>query len=129
MGGYGRRNKKMIYVVRDYIKGKCFKVDRETFIKLLMAIKDDDNFTSYCRKCKDGHFETIWATFDYDLIAVSNKEELDNLIKEIKGEYIKCVAKEGKTFAMQIVIAILMVIGFVVIITAIGVCIKLGVIK
>lgn len=54
---------------------------------------------------------------------------MDNLIKEIEYEYTKCVAKEDKTFAIQIVIAILMAIGFVVIITAIGVCIKLGVIK
>lgn len=119
----------MIYVVRDYIKGKCFNADRETFIKLLMVIKDDDTFTSYCRKCEDGHFETTWATLACDLIAVSNKEELDNLIKEIKDEYKKCVAKEDKTFAIQIVIAILMAIGFVVMITAIGVCIKMGVIR
>ena len=85
----------MDFIVRDYIKNKCFKVNRKGFIKFIMDIKDDDTFCSYSRKCEDGSVAIIWGTFAYDLIAISsNEQEMNILKKEIKDEYIKRTNKK-----------------------------------
>ena len=119
----------MDFIVRDYIKNKCFKIKRKAFIKFIMDIKDDDTFCSYSRKCEDGSVVIIWGTFAYDLIAISsNEQEMNILKKEIKDEYIKRTNKEDKHYVISITIAIMMIIVSTTIMT-IGVCIKLGIIK
>lgn len=75
----------MDFIVRDYIKNKCFKVKRKAFIKFIMDIKDDDTFCSYSRKREDGSVAIIWGTFAYDLLAISsNEQEMKDLMKELK---------------------------------------------
>ena len=81
----------MDFIIKDYIKNKCFKVKRKAFIKFIMDIKDDDTFCSYSRKREDGSVVIIWGTFAYDLLAIStNEQEMNILKKEIKDEdYLK----------------------------------------
>lgn len=86
----------MIYIVKEYIDRKSFNVDRETFIKLIMDIKDDNSFYTYGLKCGDGSFETIWAKFGYELRAISNKKEMNKLMKELKSKGIPYVTKSGR---------------------------------
>lgn len=131
----------MMYVVKDYIECKCYNVDRETFIKLIMDIKDDNGFYTYGLKCGDGNFETIWAKGFYELRAISNKREMNKLMKELKRkgipyiakkERIACVGIEDRSdeilVTVYIVILILMIVECVTI-TVINICMKLGAIK
>lgn len=131
----------MIYVVKDYIECKCYNVDKETFIKLIMGIKGDNDFYTYGLKYGNGSFETIWAKGFYELRAISNKREMNKLMKELKRKGIPCIAKKERIACVgvedksdeilvpvYIVILILMIVECVTI-TVINICIKLGVIK